>query len=523
MRLNPRFMATSAAILAALSMGACSMERTTEPSTRPGAMGMPESKAPSVHMHGTDWPRQRGGDNESWSWSAYPTGDPATSVLGVEKGFPNQVRAKQPFDYQIVVTNLTSQPLENVLLTEDLSDGLSVSKSTPEGRAQQGALSWSIGTLAPRESKTVRVSAMAEREGTVGTCAWVTYERMVCASVPVVAPQLRLTKTGPAEALACDEIVYTYEVTNPGSGSIGNVMIRDPLAQGLTTASGKRSVDIQVGALESGQSRKFSAKIAAASAGTFESKASAEGDGLTASSDAVKTTIRKPVLKIAQECPQNLYIGRPLEYRVTVTNTGDGEAREVVIEETLPTGATFGSATMSGRLVGSAVRWNLGALAPGASKTVTATATATAAGSFQAMATAKAYCADTVSAGCPTTVQGIPAILLEVIDVSDPIEVGKTETYVITVTNQGSAPDTNIRIVATLDDQEFVSSSGTTRGAAQANQVVFEPVASLAPGKQATFQLVVRCLKAKDVRIKFSMTSDQLTSPVEETEATRVY
>jgi uncharacterized repeat protein (TIGR01451 family) len=120
-------------------------------------------------------------------------------------------------------------------------------------------------------------------------------------------------------------------------------------------------------------------------------------------------------------------------------------------------------------------------------------------------------------------VQGIPAILLEVIDVSDPIEVGKTETYVITVTNQGSAPDTNIRIVATLDDQEFVSSSGTTRGAAQANQVVFEPVASLAPGKQATFQLVVRCLKAKDVRIKFSMTSDQLTSPVEETEATRVY
>ena len=120
--------------------------------------------------------------------------------------------------------------------------------------------------------------------------------------------------------------------------------------------------------------------------------------------------------------------------------------------------------------------------------------------------------------------KGVPAILLEVIDISDPIEVGADETYVITVTNQGTADDNNIRIECTLPaEEDFVSAEGPTKFNAEGKSVVFEPLSSLAPKAKVTYRVVVKGTSAKDVRFKTSLTSDMLTSPVEETESTHVY
>ncbi len=121
-------------------------------------------------------------------------------------------------------------------------------------------------------------------------------------------------------------------------------------------------------------------------------------------------------------------------------------------------------------------------------------------------------------------VEGIPAILLETIDLADPIEVGANETYVITVTNQGSADGTNIRVTATLPaEQEYVSSEGPTRATAEGRAVTFAPLARLAPKADAVYRVTVRGVKAGDVRFKVELTSDQMSSPAMETESTHIY
>ena len=146
------------------------------------------------------------------------------------------------------------------------------------------------------------------------------------------------------------------------------------------------------------------------------------------------------------------------------------------------------------------------------------------AGTVRNVAKATATCAEGVSASAQTSIEGIPAVLLEVIDLNDPIEVGGNETYVITATNQGSMADTNIAIVCTLEENEtYVSSSGATTGRAEGNKVVFQPLASLAPKAQAQWKVVVKAVKAGDVRFKVTMNTDQLTRPVEETESTNLY
>ena len=53
--------------------------------------------------------------------------------------------------------------------------------------------------------------------------------------------------------------------------------------------------------------------------------------------------------------------------------------------------------------------------------------------------------------------------------------------------------------------------------------MVFAPLAKPAPKAKAEWRVVVKAVKAGDVRFKVTMNTDQLTRPVEETESTNLY
>jgi hypothetical protein len=53
--------------------------------------------------------------------------------------------------------------------------------------------------------------------------------------------------------------------------------------------------------------------------------------------------------------------------------------------------------------------------------------------------------------------------------------------------------------------------------------VSFAPLRTLESKGKATWRVIVRGVKAGDVRFKVTMSSDQLVIPVEQTEATHVY
>lgn len=119
---------------------------------------------------------------------------------------------------------------------------------------------------------------------------------------------------------------------------------------------------------------------------------------------------------------------------------------------------------------------------------------------------------------------GIAALLLEVLDTEDPLEVGREEAYQIRVTNQGTAPGTQIQLRCTLEDsQDFVSGTGASAVRAEGRTIRMDPLPTLAPKAVATWRVVVKAAKAGDVRFAVDLRSDQLSSPVRETEATRQY
>ena len=92
-----------------------------------------------------------------------------------------------------------------------------------------------------------------------------------------------------------------------------------------------------------------------------------------------------------------------------------------------------------------------------------------------------------------TRVEGLSALLLEVVDTQDPIEVGADTSYEIRITNTGTKTETDVRLACTIPDQmQLKLAQGPVRFQEQGKMVVFEPLPKLAPRADAIYRIFVK-------------------------------
>lgn len=540
-----------AALLAGMTglMGACESTATTSTAPRGAGSGSPPflstpsnsarqapapaaEAAPAPAVRRTAAPARtnncnytpNAGPGMSVAGMAFPTGDAATSAVMLHQVMPAQVRRGAEFGYQYHVTNTTGGTLQNVAVVLESQSNLDVIDANPAAMSGSGGTTWSLGDLGPCETRVIDVTARANDTGTAANCVSVSYNNSLCAVTNVVDPELTIAKTATPRVLKCDPITLSYEVCNPGTGVASGVVIRDSLPTGLTV-NGSRNVEIPVGDLAAGECRTMTVTAMANGTGEYCSPASAKSaEGLTASSGEPCTVVVAPELEIACNARDRQYIGRTSQYDFTVSNNGNGVANNTVVNITLPAGAEFVSASSGAMPTGNTVSFQAGNLAAGDSRDMSVTLRSRAAGDFRVSATATGACADPVSTQCETNFRGIPAILLEVVDLVDPVEIGTQTTFRITVTNQGTAADKNIRVTCVLpDEMEFAGATGATGNTISGKTVTFSPVGTLAPGAQASWDLTVTATGEANTRFAVEMISDFLDRPVRETESTNLY
>lgn len=455
---------------------------------------------------------------------AYPW--PECGIVRVDKSMPNEVGLNRPFKYTINLTNLTETTLTNIIITEELPGHFKFMSAVPSAKEDGNKLIWDVASLGPKGTRQFTISGTATNIDSLKHCTTViTPVIPACATVQVIQPELKLARTAPAEVMLCDVIPVRFVITNAGTGAVQNVKIVETLPAGLRTTDGKSELVFDAGTLMAGQSRQFSGELRAAQAGSYVSKAVATSTtGLSVESAPVTTSVGLPVLAISKTGPEQQYIGRPIEYEIKITNKSDVSAKNTILEETVPDGVTSVKATAGAKLAGSKLVWEFGTLEANTSKDVRISYIPTKAGILVNSANATAYCATAVNASMKTTVTGISALLLEVVDVEDPVRIGSYATYVIRVENQGSATATNVLVTAILEDNvRYISSAGATASSKDGQTVRFFPLGSLAPQAKAAWRVVVEALRPGDVRFKVIMNADQLTRPVEETESTHLY
>jgi uncharacterized repeat protein (TIGR01451 family) len=458
---------------------------------------------------------------------ALPTGEEATSALLLEKRAPKSVNVGEQYTYEIRVKNLTAGALDSVVVVDAIPAGFKLNSTSPKFDAKQVAAGqWPLGTLQPYEQRTIRITGAAQEAGSLASCTDVTYETSICMVTEVLQPALQLVAEAPAVGLVCDEIPVEYRVTNSGTGAANNVVVEATLPAGMTDAAGRSTVKKTLGTIDPGEEASFTIQARASKPGTFANSGVARAaGGLEAKSLAVETNLRQPVLLVDVTSPEKAFLGQDVCFDVNLTNAGDGVAANAIVEATVPAHMKFVSATQGGRVKGSKVVWDLGAFSAGAQAKLSMCFEASDAGTGATKVTARAKCADDATGSAATALKGIPAVLLEVVDTEDPVSVGENETYIITATNQGSAPDSNIRITCALPENvEFVSATGSSNHKVDGNMVTFDPLASLAPGAEASWRVVVRSKGAANARTKVVMFTTELgETPVEETEATNFY
>lgn len=231
----------------------------------------------------------------------------------------------------------------------------------------------------------------------------------------------------------------------------------------------------------------------------------------------------RPALAMQCSVPEEIILGRPARFCLNVKNSGNETEPAATVTLAVPAGVTVvnaaGATAAPGQLV-----WQLGALPPGRATNLCAAFQSAQTATLPFVASARGRVAAPVESRCETRAVGLPSVLFEVVDVADPVEVGKEQTYEIKVVNQGTAALSNVKVVCTLEEsQEFVSGAGASAVSAEARVITLATLPELAVKQQAAWRVVVKALQAGDVRFATELNADQFKRPISETESTQQY
>jgi len=285
-------------------------------------------------------------------------------------------------------------------------------------------------------------------------------------------------------------------------------------------------LEFEVGTLKPGESRQLELKLKGAKAGIVRNKLVCKGDGDLHAVKVVELEVLAPMLQVGLHGPRRRYLQRPATFTVSVANPGTAPAKNVELVAYLPKGMKFVDTNNAGQYDSNrhAVYWSLAALPPDQIGNVQLNAVPTETGDQKLRIEGRAEMGLADEQEQNVAVQALAALMFEVADVADPIEVGNETTYEVHVVNQGSKTATNISLVALLPNgMQPLSGDGPTRGVIDGQRLVFEPLARLAPRADALFKIRVKGLQAGDQRIRVQVKSDDVQTPVTKEESTRVY
>jgi uncharacterized repeat protein (TIGR01451 family) len=252
-------------------------------------------------------------------------------------------------------------------------------------------------------------------------------------------PAVSVRWVGPKTAKLGKPVMCQICARNISPGSVQRVVVRYRLSSGVavrgTDPQAEREGDVlcwQLGALQPGQEKRIDLELLPETTGDLNCEAQVNFMG----SCVMRMCVREPRLALKVSAPAQVSLGQAVTIQLAVANNGDGMAENVKVKACLPEGLEHSG---SRNLV-----MELGNLGPQETRTVQLICVTRAGGALtcQAQATADgeltaqdAAIVDVVLPQLKLTVSGPK---LRYID--------RRATYLITVTNPGSAPASNVSI-----------------------------------------------------------------------------
>lgn len=445
----------------------------------------------------------------------------------LEKRAPNSVAVGCPFDY--VYTLCAKKDVVDVVLTDRVPRGAKYISSNPAAEVSGDMLRWSFPHLQPGNPQELRVTMCATECGCLEDCVKVSVVPYACTVVCVGQPMLEICKDGPCEICIDECATFGIHLRNCGNFRADDVVITDIVPEGMVHASGKRQLSLDVGSLAPGESTSAQVTLRPERGGCFCNVARATScDGRVVEASACVNVVVPNVSITKVGCPMQYIphcgICPVADYTITVTNNGDMCLTNVKVTDYVAAGNYIVEAP--GAIIGgNTASWCIPTFGPCETQTFNITLRADCPGCYvnEACVRVDDRCKLCECACVQTEWRGHPALLTELIDLCDPLIIGAETFYEVRITNQGTAPDTNITVVGMLPEQvEYVAADGPSAFQVNGKTVQFAPIPCLAPQQSVLYRIKVRAVSPGYGRFKAEIGSDILNPPLHEEESTHI-
>ena len=252
-------------------------------------------------------------------------------------------------EYTITLSNNGVVDAKQVVVVDTLDEGLTFVSASDNGvwNPFKRTVTWTVD-LAKGESKVFTVIATVSAYGNIPNTVSVGDKS---SSVNIAVPEIIPGKTVDVENPNFgDTVTYTVVVTNNGVVDAKQVVVRDILDKGLkfVKATGEYTFD------EDSRTVTWIIDLAKGESQTFYVTAVAEAYGVLINDVTVGDNTASADVVVPEIIPDktanitNPNFGDKVDYTVTVTNDGMGDANNVVIVDRLGEGLTFVSASDNG-------------------------------------------------------------------------------------------------------------------------------------------------------------------------------
>ncbi len=359
-----------------------------------------------------------------------------------------------------LVAQTVTDDLSGVLANADLDESsLQASSGTVAFDAAAQQITWT-GNVAAGQSVTFSYRLIAHDVTTAATLhdeakapAWNAKAELDQTVKPLGRLAVRKNTSAQSFAAVGDTVAYTFEVSNPGTTTVSDIVVTDPKVTGITcpktalTAGESMTCTADPYPTTTADAQRGYATNTAHAAGTVADPAGGSGDTLPVGGDSNTVIVPgKGALTVRKSTTATSFarVGDPIAYTFEVTNSGTAPVHDIALTDPKVTGITCPKT----------------ALTAGESMTCTANPYATtAADAARGYATNKAHAgglvddprdpgADPAGVGADSNtviVPGKPSLSVAKSTTSNSFDqVGDEIAYTFAVTNTGTTPIENI-------------------------------------------------------------------------------
>ena len=335
------------------------------------------------------------------------TADPAAVAIGEETTF------------SVSLVNKGPDVATGVVVEDRLPDGLTYVSHSGDGTFVAATGLWTIGDAPVDEVFQLDFVVTVDREGEFTNVAEVIehnekdvdstpgnnvpeeddQDSAIVIASPLIDVEL-VKSVAPATVKVGDETTFTVVVQNKGPQDATGVVVEDRLPEGLSYVSAsvgtgtfdETSLTWTIGDLDVDESVTMTLVATVDEVGSFTNVAevmehnekdrdSTPGNGVPEEDDQDDATVvatPDPIIDVSLEKTvadgdefvkeASVEVGEPATFRIVVGNDGPDDATGVVVEDRLPEGLTFVSASVgTGTFDDTSLTWTIGDLAKGAS------------------------------------------------------------------------------------------------------------------------------------------------------------